>query len=186
MGKLKSGMRGKNNGLLKLIKDLPDNIIMAEIGCYAGESSLMFLQSGKINKFYAVDPWDKIYKGDLRGRSEEDIKLIECVYGDMEWAEESFDIRMKSYCNVVKLKMVLEEALNKLPLLDFIYIDADHTYSAVLKDITLAKKIVKKNGIIAGHDYNRLHNGLKQAVNEMFKIEDIKFYPDSSWLVKHI
>ena len=38
-------MRGSSNtkGLLDLIDYIPNNLIMAEVGCYAGESTKMFL-----------------------------------------------------------------------------------------------------------------------------------------------
>ena len=39
--------------------------------------------------------------------------------------------------------------------LDFVYIDANHTYSHVLNDITEWSKKVRPGGIVAGHDYIR-------------------------------
>ena len=38
--------------------------------------------------------------------------------------------------------------------LDFIYIDGNHACEYVLKDIEVARKIVKKGGVISGHDYH--------------------------------
>jgi hypothetical protein len=37
---------------------------------------------------------------------------------------------------------------------DIIYIDGDHSYEGVLRDLKLSYNKVKKNGIICGHDYN--------------------------------
>ena len=182
--KLKKGMRGKNNGIIHLVNDLPDDIIMAEVGCYAGESALFFLKSGKINRFYAIDPWKDKLEGDVEG-TEEFKQRTKYVYDNMEWAEKSFDIRMIPYQEIViKLKMTLLEAdaYNRLPILDAIYIDGDHRYEGVLNDILLAKKLVKKGGIIAGHDYHWESPGVKQAVDEIF-YKPHKIYPDSSWRV---
>ena len=36
---------------------------------------------------------------------------------------------------------------------DFIYIDADHKYESVIKDVELYLPKLKKGGIIGGHDY---------------------------------
>ena len=180
--KLKTGMRGGNNGLLKLIKELPPDITMAEIGCYAGESTLMFLQSGKIRQLFAIDTWSSEYDGEYQG-TEEFIERINRMYGNMGWAEWSFDERVKKYKNVVKMKMTFEDAFDTLPMLDFIYIDADHRYDAVKNDILLAKRIVKQTGIIAGHDYDAQESpGVIHAVNELFGKPD-KIYPDKSWII---
>ena len=43
-------------GLLKLINELPDKISMIEIGSWQGESTEMFLKSGKVIKLYSIDP----------------------------------------------------------------------------------------------------------------------------------
>lgn len=188
--KLYKGMRGKNNGLLDLINILPDNIVMVEVGCYAGESTLMFVKSNKIKHLYAIDPWcndrnslwcTNIQKTPLTQKKK---KIVDRVFGNMEWAEQSFDVRMGPYKNVTKLKMTLEQAMPHLPELDFVYIDGDHSYEAVLKDIMNSKKIIKPSGIIAGHDYNKNCLGVVKAVNESFEKSDLVFYRDSSWLVQ--
>lgn len=49
--------------------------------------------------------------------------------------------------------------------LDFIFIDADHSYEAVKKDIIAWYPKVRKGGIISGHDINL--EGVKMAVSEL-------------------
>ena len=51
--------------------------------------------------------------------------------------------------------------------IDAIYIDGDHSYEGVLRDIILWKDKVKQGGIIVGDDYPLLP-GVKKAVNESF------------------
>ena len=85
--------------------------------------------------------------------------------------------------NIVKLKMTMEEAFNFLPELDVIYIDGDHRYDFVLKDIELSLRKIKKNGIISGHDYNNNDIGVINAVNKIFGKPD-KVFSDTSWFVK--
>ena len=145
--KLLGGMRGRKNGLIQLIGDLPSGIIMAEIGCWAGESTLMFLRSGKIKQLYAIDLWRKDWAGELEG-SPEFLARVKTVYSQMDQAEESFNKRMNGF-DVVKMKMTFQEAEKQLPKLDFVYIDADHRYEAVLKDIQTAKRLVKPGGIMS-------------------------------------
>ena len=180
-------MRGKpkNNGLWGLIADMPENVIMAEVGCYAGESTVMFLSSGKIKKLYAIDPWSTDYdhSDDPVSGCLESTKTMRMVYDDIPLAEAMFDANvMDNNKNVVKMKMTLDEAFDDLPPLDMIYIDGDHKYQAVVNDIVLAKKIVKKGGWITGHDYNVQHPGVIKAVNELFDINKVRFYLDASWM----
>ena len=47
-------------GLKELISSLPSNLVMAEIGCYAGLSTKMFMESGKVKTLYAIDIWEDV------------------------------------------------------------------------------------------------------------------------------
>ena len=151
-------------GLLDLIMELPSHLIMVEIGCFKGESTELFLNSGKVLRLYAVDTW----------RS-----------GRFRQAEVLFDKRFKDSKErgkIKKLRMTMSEAIPFLPKVNFVYIDGDHTYEWVKKDITNSLRILRKGGILAGHDYvNRGNVGVIQAVNEMVGVPD-KIYKDSSWL----
>ena len=55
--------------------------------------------------------------------------------------------------------------------LDLVFIDADHSYEAVKRDIDSWKNKVKYNGILAGHDI--LWESVKQAVDEKFNSDFI-------------
>jgi hypothetical protein len=67
---------------------------------------------------------------------------------------------------------------------DFIYLDGLHTYEGVKSDITNYLPLVKKGGVIGGHDYTDLHRhliGVKKAVDEMLGTPD-KVFKDNSWI----
>lgn len=52
---------------------------------------------------------------------------------------------------------------------DFVFIDADHTYEGVRRDIAAWRSKVKDTGILAGHDYSlSMFPGVVQAVEEAF------------------
>jgi len=53
--------------------------------------------------------------------------------------------------------------------LDFVFIDAKHTYEAVTKDIAAWRGKVRPGGIICGHDYSQDYAGLMCAVTEAFE-----------------
>lgn len=50
---------------------------------------------------------------------------------------------------------------------DMVFIDADHSVDAVTKDIWLAKGLLKKGGILCGHDYHHSHPGVVAAVSTL-------------------
>jgi len=65
--------------------------------------------------------------------------------------------------------------------LDFIFIDADHSYEGVKRDITLWSPKVKKGGHIVGHDID--WEGVKRAVEEL--IPDYKTPGiDNLWYIR--
>ena len=58
---------------------------------------------------------------------------------------------------------------------DFIFLDGGHSYETVKMDLSLILKNTKKNALILCDDYNVLHYGVRQAVNE---IKDNYYFED--------
>jgi predicted O-methyltransferase YrrM len=68
-----------------------------------------------------------------------------------------------------EIDSVAASRLYKDDSLDFAFIDADHSYAAVSRDIDAWLPKVRKGGIIAGHDYcNWPGFGVIEAVTERF------------------
>lgn len=70
---------------------------------------------------------------------------------------------------------------------DYVFIDACHTYEAVLEDIVAWYNKVKRPGIFAGHDWNM--DGVQRAVREFAKFMDLHIHFDdrgnvSTWWIK--
>ena len=64
-----------------------------------------------------------------------------------------------------------------------VYLDASHFYEDVKRDIEIWLPLVKKGGIIGGHDYaGGRFAGVKKAVNEKFPL--INKLEDSVWLAR--
>jgi glycosyltransferase involved in cell wall biosynthesis len=152
-------------GLVDLVADLPDKCVMAEVGCYIGESTEIFAR--KASKIYAIDPWADYF--------EPQNILIR-----MDGIESRFDQLIKKFPCIVKLKGTSAEIARKFPnrSLDVVYIDADHKYNYVIKDIHLWLPKIKLGGIICGHDYNL--DSVFRAVNDSIGIPH-KLYQDYSW-----
>lgn len=168
---------GQKEGLTALIKHLNEHTVMAEIGCYAGESTVMFAENVKL--IYAIDPWLNLYDKNDKSSSIFPMKEV----------EKSFDERIKNFSNVKKIKTTSIEG-SKLftdKVLDFVYIDANHQYNAVLEDIKIWIVKVKDKGLIGGHDYTSKPVRFRQvikAVKDIFKKEPDFIFEDTSWLVK--
>ena len=175
MGKYQTlTMRTKDEyriGLENLIHDLPANLIMVEIGSYRGESTNIFLSSGKIQKIYCVDPWKPFYdKSDI------------AAFTDMAKVESDFDEKFKNDPRVLKEKGTIDDFIQKKQLqqIDFVYIDGCHTEDATYHDISMSIEHLKPKFAIAGHDYNTF-SGVTAAVNKFFGAPD-KTYKDTSWV----
>jgi len=152
------------------LKDLLDfynidrTMSACEIGSYAGSSSEIIAQY--VKELKCVDIWEEYILPPEKG------KII----------EGEFDKVMTRNPNVIKVKERSYIAASKIKnnSLDFVYIDADHSYESVKMDIASWLPKVKNGGVIAGHDYN--WGSVSKAVDEIF--DNVKTFQDSSWSVR--
>jgi|TARA_R110000772_G_scaffold54733_1_gene124951 cephalosporin hydroxylase len=147
------------------------NTSMVEIGSYKGESTFMFASSFAFDTIYAVDPLQGM-SNDIHEDFNNNIKLFK---GE---GKELGDIKVKH----IKLHSFDAVDMFEDESLDFVYIDGDHSYENVKRDIELYLPKIKKTGFIGGHDYIREHQGVMDAVNESLGRPDMIF-ADTSWLI---
>lgn len=145
-----------------------EDLTIVEVGSYAGESAVIWAQEFPQAKIYCIDPFEG-------GFDENDI----CSNVDYTEIEAEFDSRTKDYKNIIKLKKYSTEVIQYC---DVLYLDGDHTYYGVKRDILHWNQYTKS--IIAGHDYcdsPEYLAGVKKAVNELLGKPDCIFQ-DTSWL----
>lgn len=58
--------------------------------------------------------------------------------------------------------------------LDLVFIDADHSYEAVIQDLEFWYKKIRSGGWLLGDDYNSCHPGTTKAVNEFANKMNLK------------
>jgi len=147
---------------------------MAEIGSFAGESAEEFLKHAKIAHLHSIDPWAGGY--DATDPASENYPMVAI--------EREFDERMKPFAGrVTKHRMTSVDAIHLFPdrSLDFVYIDALHTYEGAKIDINLWRHKVKPGGWLGGHDYEPAFPGVIRAVDDTFGRPDHRF-SEHSWL----
>ena len=142
-------------GLVELLlRAKPRSVI--EIGSDRGVSTELFLLTTA--RVVAIDPW----------QNENSFR---------EFAE-----RCAGYPHLEIVRERCPEALDRFGAeFDLCYIDADHSYEAVRRDILACTRIVKPGGWLAGHDYHQPQ--VERAVRSM--IDEPIAFRDGSWLARN-
>jgi hypothetical protein len=142
---------------IKLLKYLPKNSVVAEIGVDKGDFSEKILQITSPIKLHLIDCWNS--KRYHKGLS----NLVENKFNE----------------EITKGKVQINRGLSTEVLLkfddnyfDWVYIDTDHSYEVTKAELEICKNKVKQNGLISGHDFNSgnwadlCKYGVIEAVNE--------------------
>jgi len=144
-----------------------DKITTCEIGVQSGRYSEQLLDIFPlVDEHLMIDCWaeqdSNIYKDDA---NKSDI-IQETIYNHCIK-------KMKRFENKIRIfRKLSDDVINDIPdnYIDYLYIDSNHSYEAVKNDLDLWVPKMKKNSIIAGHDYIVANNfGVIQAVNEYIK-----------------
>ena len=152
-------------------KDKKD-IVGVEIGVFEGENSLNILKALDIKRLYLIDPY--YYNKKIAG--------ITMSRNEAKLTRERAESKLSKFADkIVWINKSSEEAINDIDEeLDFVYVDGDHHYEAVKKDIELYYPKIKEGGMICFHDYDAPddNNGVIQAVEEFFKPLGIPVYSE--------
>jgi len=168
--------------LIELLKDRP-HAWGAEIGVNHGETQCHLLRHlPHLERLYAVDPWLAYpgYRKSLSKAKFRDQRTFSTAWGNYlkrigPWAEKVFILRCFSY---EAAEVIRDQRL------DFVFIDANHSYPHVTTDIELWTPKVKRGGIIAGHDYfKRPEWGVIRAVDDAFG-DRVHTEPHTVWWVE--
>ena len=92
------------------------------------------------------------------------------------------EIVNKYKSRLIPIEATSEVAADQIPdnSLDLVFIDANHSYDYVKKDIIKYTPKLKENGLLTGHDID--YPGVNRAVNEMIKQYDVG--PNYVWIKK--
>ena len=150
-----------------LLKFLPKNGIIAELGVDQGDFSNKILSNTYPEKLYLIDTWaskrnNKNKMNYVRRRFQKEIDTERVII-----------VRGKSKAELKKF----EDGY-----FDWVYIDTAHSYQQTVKELELCRLKVKDGGIIAGHDYcqgninKALAYGVVQAVSQFCVKNNWEFF----------
>jgi hypothetical protein len=155
-----------------IVQILPNGSTVVEVGVYEGKSLAYFmvemLRENKSFNVYAIDSFtfsDEQTKENIevvfRRNLSSVIDKVNVIRGDSGGSAEQFE----------------DESI------DFLYLDADHIYSRVHSDIKAWLPKIKVGGIISGHDYCEAHEGVIEAVDEIFGFDmDRRYLDELVWM----
>jgi len=155
---------------------------VCEVGVRSGRNFEKMIEHGP-EEAYAIDIWkddgvasrnDVAYSQEVLDKQYEDFK---------ERMESKPFVWIRRYYSVEAATSFGDETL------DFIYIDADHTYEGVMADLEAWYPKVKKGGFVLGDDFVRhktrtgVRYGVMEAVTKFANINELSFFvfPRSKW-----
>ena len=142
----------------------------AEIGVWKGDLSKVLLGQFPNRRLIMVDAWDSIPSSN---------GMMGCVLSDMIAAEaQAREMTVPFGDRAIVIKASSMEASEEVPncSLDYVFIDANHSYESVLQDLIAWEPKLRDGGLLSGHDYNGLMEkrgrwGVKRAVMEFLGYE---------------
>jgi uncharacterized Rossmann fold enzyme len=159
--------------ILAWLKDIP-HPEGAEIGVFTGALSQRLLLNRPDLKLLMVDPW-------AAGNGEDGLGEF---HGSLSQDEQDhyYEATQAAVQFAGKRALILRETSLSASVdvpdgaLDFVFIDADHSYECCLEDIKAWLPKIKPGGFISGHDYENPNYptwGVKRAVEEVFGTVDV-------------
>jgi hypothetical protein len=137
----------KRKNVLKELIENNNFQTMVEVGVDTGKTTFYLLDNISNLKIYAIDT---------------DIKKF---YNK--------DIAKKYNDRLIPIQGYSYEVADQIPdnTIDIVFIDGDHSYEGVKKDIHAYRPKLKSTGLLTGHDID--YPGVNKAVNELIKKFDI-------------
>ena len=154
----------RDNELEWLAEQARGRKFIYELGSYLGRSTIALAHYGSL--VCAVD--------DFRGATNYPL-----ANGEKSSVLEQFIKNTAPYSNI-HLLVTTHERFQPINECDMVFIDGDHTYEAVKRDIS--KFMNHKNIFICGHDYS-WWPGVREAVEVMFG-NDFKLFGQQIWYVQ--
>lgn len=144
-----------------------------EIGTATGKTSYSLLSNIDNIHVTTIDPY-KFYPSYVDGKSNQSI--LDNLRIKAQRTLQPFV--KEGRCKMINL--FSDQAAEQIQSTDMVFIDANHSYEYVKKDIEIYMPKIKKGGILCGHDY-KAYEGVTKAVNEIAKNLQVNYASDYFW-----
>lgn len=153
--------------LLWLAKRASECERIVEFGSFHGRSTRALADNIKDGgRIWAVDPWSGDYPGIIPPVNT--FCMPEFISNLSDHVSSGRVIPIRAYSH----DFFLPEKV------DMVFIDGDHRFMPVIRDIVKARSLIADDGIICGHDYNQPFPEVVDAVNKMFSDVEVE---DTIW-----
>jgi hypothetical protein len=177
------------------------SVIGVEVGVQRAENARSMLENLNIKKLYLVDPYKYYIDVNLTNEEADYIfskgsivdpikekKFVSLACPNKENMDEVERIAkntLKKFSSkTVFIKKTSDEAIKDIPdNIDFAYIDGDHTYEQVKKDLVNYYRKLKKGGYLCGHDAFYPNIGVQKAVFEFAAGKKFIHFGVDDWLI---
>lgn len=171
-----------------ILSRLPNNIPLlgAEIGVLNGNTAFRILEKRPLLTHYMIDPWIAPKKDSSYWKSADDNARKPAQAHEGAYKKTLDRVRFAGKRAII-MRMFSHQAVKKIKdkSLDFVFIDGDHSYDGVSKDIKMWLPKVKKDGWIGGHDLNHPRlPGVSKAVYEAFDENIVEKDDNRTWFVR--
>jgi hypothetical protein len=153
--------------------------IGCEVGVAYGLQSKYILENTDVEKLYSVDPY--LHRNDYQDFMNFQQKCFDVLYYKVHKRLSAFGKRSE----LIRKISVEAAAMFADHSLDFVYIDADHSYAAVKSDLAAWWSKVRSGGLVIGDDY-AVFPTTKAAVDEFVKNNNLylSVHGNKWWVVK--
>lgn len=161
-------------------------LIGVEVGVWVGTTAERILKARPMVTHIMVDPWKMPKPGGRYEQSPDGIAKKDQVYFDDCYKKTVDAVEGFGNRAIIIRKKSLPASNNfKDGSLDYVFIDAEHTYEGLKEDTLAWLPKVRLGGWIGGHDIDNLPRfpGIRKAVEEIFG-DDFEVDGDHTWFVR--
>jgi len=134
-----------------ILQTIPENAVCAEIGVWKGDFSERIRATERLHALHLIDPWRFVpsypqrWYGGSAARNQNDMDRIH---------QDVVHRFANDPCvHIHRLDSVSAASRFDDAALNWVYVDADHSYQAVLTDLEAWAPKIKPGGMLAGDDY---------------------------------
>ena len=173
----------------------PKNAVGAEIGVAQGDYSALLLEAAQPRELHLIDPWSHLEQGsDLLEGSDLLAQIEDARASGADFApppenragDEEFAAVVARFEHDQRVRLHRQYSYKAAAgfsdgMFDFVYLDGNHHYEFVLRDLEDFAAKLSPGGLLFGHDFfedafaREEHYGVVDAVNSFLKRSDFRF-----------